>query len=119
MAKSGVMARTPREVWEKRIERLRDSELTDKEFAAEIGVNVHTLQSWKWKLGRGDRRVRPANARRGNWATTVEAKPTFTEMTRAADASIELRIADVEVRVPIGFDEATLSRVVAVLRQAA
>jgi len=49
------MDRTPREIWEKRVERLRESKLTDREFAAEIRVNLHTLWSWKRKLA-GERR---------------------------------------------------------------
>jgi transposase-like protein len=49
------MARDTREVWAKRVERLADSGLSAKEFAAEIGVNANTLAGWKWRLraGRG------------------------------------------------------------------
>lgn len=43
-------SRAPREIWEKRVGRLRDSDLTMAEFATEIGVNVHTLKHWKWLL---------------------------------------------------------------------
>ncbi len=38
-------------MWAKRVERLADSGLTAKEFAAEIGVNANTLAGWKWRLG--------------------------------------------------------------------
>jgi hypothetical protein len=31
---------------------LSESGLTAKEFAREIGVNVHTLAGWKWRLTR-------------------------------------------------------------------
>jgi len=37
------MARETREVWVKRVERFRDSGLTLKEFAAEVGVNAHAV----------------------------------------------------------------------------
>jgi hypothetical protein len=119
------MARTSRKVWEKRVERLRDSELTDVEFAAEIGVNVHTLRSWKWKLAAerraqgGTPKARPARSRPTATRKGAAPKPTFVELELAPAEPIELRVGDIEVRVPIGFDEATLTRVVAVLRQAA
>jgi hypothetical protein len=45
------MERETREVWAKRVERWKDSELTAKEFASEIGVNVHSLLWWRWRLG--------------------------------------------------------------------
>jgi hypothetical protein len=117
------MARTSRTVWEKRVARLHDSDLRDVEFAAEIGVNVHTLRSWKWKLaaerrseGRTPktRRARSAAKRNG-----PAPRATFVELEIAAAAPIELHVGGVEVRVPVGFDEGTLSRVLAVLRQAA
>src|SRR5437588_1547497 len=44
------MARESRQVWVKRVERWRDSELTAKEFAAEIGINASRLQHWRWRL---------------------------------------------------------------------
>ncbi len=119
------MARTPREVWEKRVERLRDSDLTDREFAAEIGVNVHTLRSWKWKLAAerrakgGTPKAHPARSRPAATRNGGVPKATFVELELAPSEPIELRVGGVEVRVPIGFDEATLTRVVAVLRQAA
>src|SRR5690349_21110962 len=47
------MAREAREVWAKRVERLADSGLTAKEYAAEIGVNANTLAGWRWRLRGG------------------------------------------------------------------
>src|SRR5690349_5642021 len=44
------MKREGREVWEQRVRRLKESGLTAKAFAAELGINLHTLQGWKWKL---------------------------------------------------------------------
>ena len=42
----------PRALWAKRVERWKDSGLTVKEFAAEIGVNANTLSNWNWKLSK-------------------------------------------------------------------
>jgi DNA-binding transcriptional regulator YiaG len=81
MANSRAMARTARKEWEKRVARLRDSDLTDGEFAAEIGVNVHTLRSWKWKLAAEQRAgtpTRAVSARRRR--TRTKPKATFVEM---------------------------------------
>ena len=49
------------------MERLADSGLTAKEFAAEIGVNANTLAGWRWRLRSredGDERRR-SETRRG------------------------------------------------------
>ena len=105
--------RESQEVWEKRIERLRAGDLTDVEFATELGVNLHTLRAWKYRLSGGQptKRIRKS------------AKPTFVEVTRSSSsptASV-LEIVTktgVRIRVPVGFDEATLSRVLCVVGHA-
>src|SRR5216684_1290309 len=61
------MRQERREVWVKRIEQWKESGLTAKEFAAQAGVNLNTLQSWKWRLTADARRsaasgVRPPGA---------------------------------------------------------
>ncbi len=44
--------RVRREEWAKRVERWKDSGLTAKEFAAELGIKPRTLVFWKWQLGK-------------------------------------------------------------------
>jgi len=44
------MERASRETWAKHVERWRDGGLTAKEYAAEAGVNAHSLSWWKWRL---------------------------------------------------------------------
>lgn len=112
------MARETREIWKKRIERWSDSGLTAKEFAAEIGVNVHTLTHWKWQLS--------AEAR-GPQERTPAATPSFVEVVAplvghappaslAAVQPLELVLpGGIVVRVPSSFDPAALRRVVDVL----
>jgi transposase-like protein len=140
------MAREAREVWAKRVERLADSGLTAKEYAAEIGVNANTLAGWRWRLrpgrlapvaekvaepvgvtvhqdGRGQvasRRDPPATT----GATTRQAVTPmkFVELTTAPAArrvvfEIVLR-SGVTVRVPGGFDAGELVRLVDVLEEA-
>jgi transposase-like protein len=104
-----------REVWEPRVRRLRDSDLTVAEFAAELGVNPSTLTYWKWRLGKEARqdKVRVAPARKA---------PTFVEVKQEGSARpstmdrIEVVFADgLVIRVPDEFEPETLRRVVAAL----
>ena len=39
-----------REAWAKRIEKWKDSGVTAKEFATEIGVSPRSLAWWRWRL---------------------------------------------------------------------
>ena len=39
-----------RKLWAKRIERMRDSDLTVAEYAAEIGVDERTMRRWEYVL---------------------------------------------------------------------
>ena len=47
------------ELWRPRVEGLAASGKSCKEYAAEIGVNPHTLAGWRWKL-RGSTASRPS-----------------------------------------------------------
>jgi len=106
--------RETQEVWQKRIERLRAGDLTDTEFAAELGVNVHTLRAWKYRL---------SDSKAPKPAARPARKPTFVELPRptATEGEAALEIiagAGVRIRVPVGFDEATLLRVLSVVGRA-
>lgn len=116
------MPRATREIWTKRVERWKDSGLSAPQFAAELGVNPRTLMFWKWQLDREARgAVSPKRAsgpkRRSTRVNFVEvAAPTVapTQETR-----IEIAIGDrAVIRVPIGFDEATLEGVMRVIERA-
>jgi hypothetical protein len=91
------------------VERWRDSGLTAKEFAAETGVKASTLSYWSWRL-RSSRRPRPS-------ARSSAAGGRFVELSGsspqdAAPATLELVVGGMVVRIPSGFDEETLTRVV-------
>lgn len=110
-----------RSTWAKRVERWKDSGLTAREFAAEIGVEPGALTNWKWKL-----RIEQGKSRCGVAApimrlvdrpapkTAESAAPKTAES--AAPSPLELVFANgVVMRVATGFDEATLLRVVDLL----
>jgi len=140
------MGREPREVWEKRVARWRESGLSAVEFAAEIGVNHHTLGHWAWRLGRESAREssRPTEPVRGVKRSlpapppaAASDAPTFVELVAApcragepvVDASttaassttigFEVVLAGGRtVRVPAKFDVEALRCLVAVLEAA-
>lgn len=111
------MARETREVWVKRVGRWRDSGLTLKEFAAEIGVNANTLAGWRWRLGNegGDAQASRvprfleivAPAEDGDRSTTPASA-----MQPAAEPFELILSGGQRVRVPVQFDGPALRRLV-------
>jgi len=112
----------------KRVERLADSGLSAREFAAEIGVNANTLAGWRWRM-RSKRGAEPRKA--------SPSGPTFLEIVAAPAAGVEnaqpaeqqqrvSRVMHAEptealelvlrsghrIRVPVRFDPAALRRLV-------
>lgn len=102
-----------REEWAKRVERWKDSGLTAKEFAAELGINANSLQQWAYQLKKG-----PARAKRE--PTLHEPAPQFVEVTPAIATaqSFEVRVGRFSIGVPGGFDESSLVRLLRVLEHA-
>ena len=120
-------ARANRAEWEKRVERWRDSGLTSKEFAAEVGINAATLTYWKWRLRKEKREAsgegpkakpskpRPKPAPRKPERTT-EASSLVVVEAPPSDSRIEVELAGgTRLRVPSSFDPDTLRRLVATL----
>jgi transposase-like protein len=112
------------------VERWKDSGLTAKEFAAEAGLTASALYNWSSQLAAAKRKqadrgselaVQPMRSERACRAKTPPATPTphFVELPIAAVSQspvmLELLFGDVCVRVPSGFDEVTLTRVVRAL----
>jgi transposase len=122
------MERASATEWAKRVERWKDSGLTAKEFAAQTGLKASMLSYWQWKLRALDRAgldrskqtAKPAGGRRrvsGATRVAAVAEPMqFVELPPAVVASstpwLELVLgSSTRVRVPVGFDEMTLTRV--------
>ena len=101
--------------------RWRGSGLTAREFAAEIGVNAHTLQHWAWRLrGAGEEHGAPSRLTEPHRAQDVE----FIEVRTTPDDAAPMAMLEIvlsggaTIRVPARFDEITLRRVIAVLEAA-
>jgi hypothetical protein len=124
------MAREPREVWEKRVARWRESGLTAKEFALELGVNANTLGHWAWRLGQGeaDRTTEPKRARPKAsppsvaFVEVIPASPRDEQTRRApvqAGAPFELVLGGGRtLRVPADFEAESLRRLLTLLEAA-
>jgi transposase len=113
------------------VERWKDSGLTAREFAAEAGLKASALYYWSAQLsaaarsGSADREASSEQAVQSPRAPSAKpdsrsaTPPRFVELPIAAvtqaPAMLELLLGDVCVRVPSGFDEVTLTRVVRAL----
>ena len=114
------MERESRETWAKRIERWKDSGLTAKEYAAELGINAHSLTWWRWRLS-STASAMPETGRRRRRARRpsphTAAPLTFVELP--AGTAVEpfevVLPSSLRVRVPSGFDASALRRLLDVL----
>jgi hypothetical protein len=109
--------RTSRDEWRKRVERWKDSGLTAEQYASELGINVKTLQFWKYKLGKPE-----PSGRRARRRPRVEATLPLIEVQPAsADSSaFELELSGGKrLRIPVTFDAESLERLLAVLARTA
>ena len=96
------------------------SGLSCEAFARRAGVKPGTLAWWKWKLE--SEGVSLATDRRPKKRSPRKKRPlSFVEITPErglAVPRIELELGDVTLRVPDGFDNGTLGRVLELLRSA-
>ena len=92
-----------RETWAARVREWKRSGLTAADYAEREGLNASTLTWWSSELGRA--------------ALTVPRPPVVEVMVaqRSASALEVVLPSGVKVAVPIGFDEATLGRLLTVL----
>jgi transposase-like protein len=111
------MREATRAKWTELVERWGSSGLTGAEFARRSGINAGTLSYWKWQLGREARKS--GLARR---STADKRAAAFVEVmaTLPAAAGDQLEVVidgKTVVRVPSGFDDETLRRLLAVLQE--
>ena len=107
------------DLWRPRVEGLAASGKSCKEYAAEIGVNPHTLAGWRWKLRGSTATATTTTPSRPS--TTPRAQPEargFVDVTRQVAAAlvgeagvIEIEVGEAVVRVRGAVDPETLARV--------
>jgi len=112
--------RTSREEWAKRVERWQDSGLTAAEFARELGINASTLAYWKYALKKGAESSTKRRTKRSRRQPrpALAPQPSFVEVEASTPTNdrFELELSrGRRLRIPRGFDEATLRRLVGVL----
>ena len=117
-----MAARETRDTWAKRVARWRDSGLSAKDFAGEIGVNAHTLTYWAWKLNpahgaRPSGRVRRTEATPAKWLEIVERRGDRKDPAQVVGVVwFELVLSSGRtVRVPPDFDSEALGRLLTVV----
>jgi len=117
--------RASREEWSQRVARWLRSGKSAEAYAAEIGVNVQTLRSWRWKLRQEEgeeARPRP-RSRAGSRVRRSEASDLpFVELVAAPGSTregFELVLAGSRrIVVPAAFDAAALTRLIAAVEAA-
>jgi transposase-like protein len=116
------MGQDTRELWWKRVERWKDSGLSAREFASEMGINAQTLSYWRWRLGK--KAAKAPEKRKATAFVEVVAEPAAELATRVVERGqreehpepLEIVLRDeLRIRVPVHFDADALRRVVATL----
>jgi hypothetical protein len=109
------MASEREAIWAERVAKWRESGLTSTAYAAEAGVNAKTLAYWAWRLGR-QRHETSGKAKRRKRQERVE----FVELVQPPPGTASLQVEVVlgngtTLRVPVGFDEETVGRLLRLL----
>jgi transposase len=105
-----------RSEWADRVRRWRRSGLTAGEFADSIGVKAGTLRYWASRLGRQQHAA--PTPKTAPTAAEVPVRPPFIELIAGAaeDPRFELEFGNGRrLRIPPGFDAATLERLLRVV----
>ena len=98
-------SRTAEAVWRQRVDGLAASGKGLKAYAAELGVNPHTLAGWRWKL-RKRAAAELAKPKSKRTSTMEPASGDFVDVTREVAAAlvgdvgvIEIELGDARVRI--------------------
>ena len=94
--------------------RFEGSGRSRSEFAAEAGVGLAIFQYWLYKL----RREGQAMAVRKASVAQVRLLPVTVRARSSAAVRLEIRVAGVRLRVPVGADPGYVARLSAALREA-
>jgi hypothetical protein len=103
-----------RQFWSALMARFEVSGQSRREFAAEAGVGLAIFQYWFYKL----RRERQVVAVRKAPAARIRLLPVTVRARPMAAARLEIRVAGVRLRVPVGADPGYVARLSLALREA-
>lgn len=101
------------------VARQQASGMTQRAFAASIGMKTSTFRWWKREITRRDRQLaEPQETSRGPTFLPVEVidSAPATSPGDAAASSLALHLGDLRIAVPHDFDAAHLRRVISALR---
>jgi hypothetical protein len=93
--------------------RFEGSGRSRREFAAEAGVGLAIFQYWLYKL----RREQQAMAVRKARVTEVRLVPVTVRGRPTARVRLELRVAGLRLRVPVGADPGYVAQLAAALAE--
>ena len=104
------------EVWRERVERWKASGLQAKEFAAAENLSPRSLSWWQWQLQRRSEvpAITKGRRRAKKRAASMSFVPVVVRAVEATPMEIVLP-GEIRVRIDVGFDEATLLRLVRTL----
>jgi len=102
-----------RRFWSALVARFEGSGRSRREFAAEAGVGLAIFQYWLYKL----RREHQGMAVRKALAAEVRLLPVTVRARPPAPVRLELRVAGVRLRVPVGADPGYIARLAAALAE--
>jgi hypothetical protein len=103
-----------RRFWTALMARFEGSGRSRREFAAEAGVGLAIFQYWLYKL----RQERQVMAVRKSPVAQVRLLPVTVRARTSAPVRLEIRVAGVRLRVPVGADPGYVARLSAALREA-
>jgi len=101
-----------RRFWSALVARFEKSGKSRREFAADSGVGLAIFQYWLYKLRREHGTVAGGKA----VAAEVRLVPV-TVKSRPAPARLEIRVAGVRLRVPVGTDTGYVAQLAIALRE--
>src|SRR5690349_19909404 len=94
--------------------RWAESGLKADEFARHAALSVATRSYWKWRIRREGRRAALARRGAGRGPALVEVVAALSVVADRIEIVVDGKHV---VRVPDGFDDVTLRRVIAVVRE--
>lgn len=102
--------------WAERVAKWEESKLGREEFAAKEGVAAERLTWWRWKLRRmGVAPLEVVAVAPGPSFVRLEAAPPPLPTAQQAEPLELILGSGQRVRIPVGFDPETLSRVMTLL----